>query len=199
MINRFISFILAFVFVFTLSFSTFADNTSITTFSWSDAADIINDVFADSSSYWLVEEVDAVFWLPNFFISKELTEEDRDNKCVGCFVSNSGNAFIYITYSDDGITLDSFYNALSQSGYDVEMVSVNEIPAIIFRNAENDSMFLIYQTQQGKLFQIMFTGYLDENLPTIYDLVISSIQPRVEEVSEEPVSSDNPVSGLISK
>ena len=193
--------ILVLVIVFSISSVAVAEDKNAT-YNWDSVIDIIAEVFPDTSKFWIVEDVDAVFWLPDAYISQELTDEDLENNSVGCFLSESGNSLIYLTYSDEGITLDNYFNALKQNGYDVEMVSVNDIPAIIFRNAENDAMFLIYQTQEGKIFQIMFTGYLDESLSTIYNLVISSIQPHhVEEVevSDEPVTSTNPVSSLISK
>ena len=198
LMTKLLSSLLVIFLILSVSSFAFAEDSTVS-YSWDSVVGVIAEAFPDSSTYWLVEEVDAVFWLPDAYISQELTAEDQENNAVGCFLSESGNSLIYLTYSDEGLTLDTYYAALIQSGYDVEKVTVNKIPAVIFRSAENNALFLIYQTQQGKLFQIMFTGYLDENLSAIYDLVISSIQPRVEEVSEEPVSSVNPVSGLISK
>ena len=198
--KKIVSFVLAIVLVLSASvFSFAAADENIIEYNWDSAVDIVVDVFPSSTKMLYVEEVDAYFWLPDAYLLQELTPEDLENNSVGCFLSGSGNSLVYLTYSDQGITLDTYYAALKQNGYDVEMVSVNDIPAVIFRNAENDAMFLIFQTQEGKIFQFMFTPYLDEGLSTIYNLIISSIQPHVEEVPEEPVSSENPVSKLISK
>ena len=167
---------------------------------WASVVDVINDAFQDNSTYWFVEEVQALFWLPDIFISQNLTEEDQNNNCVGSFISSSGNALIYLTYSEEDISLDTTFIALKQSGYDVNMISVNSIPAILFRNAENDALYLIFETQEGNAFQIMFTSYSDGNLSILYDMIISSILPLEEEaVSTNVVPSSNPVSKLISK
>ena len=163
---------------------------------------LIQEAFPDDSKYYLIEDVDAVIWLPSYFSSLDLTEEDIKNDAVGSFVNTAGDALVYLSYSDMGdLSLDSLYNYYSRNNYNVEMVRVNDIPAMLLRDEANNLLSLTYQTQDGKFFQVTFYPLLDENYAVLYQLVISSIRPYspLVEKSSEPVVSNNPVSGLISK
>ena len=79
----------------------------------------------------------------------------------------------------------------------VKKVNVNGIPAVVQRDYESGLFFVYFQTVEGKIFEGAFFPVYAEPL---FDLVIASIQPAVEEeASAEPVVSVNPVSALIHK
>lgn len=173
-------------------------------YNWSDYTGIVSSSFADNSKYYLVEDVDAVFWLPDYFSPVDLTEEDIENGGVGSFVSSDGSALVYLSYSDmPELSFNSFYSYFVNMGYDVEYVSVNDIPAILMHDSESNILTLSYQTADGKLFQVLFYPASDENYSVLFDLIISSIRPYspLVEASAPAESSapSNPVSGLISK
>ncbi len=175
---------------------------SVTSYNWSDVVGMVQEAFSEDSKYYLIEDVDAVIWLPSYFSSLDLTEEDINNDAVGSFVNASGDALVYLSYSDmDGLSFDSLYNYYSRNNYNVEIVRVNDIPAILLRDEGNNLLSLTYQTRDGKFFQVTFYPVLDQNYSLLYQLVISSIRPYspLVEKSSEPVVSSNPVSGLISK
>lgn len=194
--------VLLFLVFLLLFFGSASADDALVSYNWSDVVGVIQEVFSDDSSYYLIEDVDAVIWVPSYFYSLDLTEEEIENDGIASFVNSSGDALVYLSYSDmDGISFDSLFNYYSRNNYNVKKVLVNDIPAILMRDEANNILSLSYQTQAGKLFQIMFYPILDENYAALYQLVISSIRPYspLFEESSEPVVSTNPVSGLISK
>ncbi len=199
--KKFFSILFIFILLFSLFGSVYAEE-GLTTYNWSDVSGIIQESFSDDSSYFLIEDVDAVIWLPSYFSSVDLTDEDIENGGVGSFVNVNGNALVYLSYSDmEGFSLDSLFSYYTLNNYNAEIVLINDIPAILMRDEANDILSLSYQTQAGKLFQILFYPMMDQSYAALYQLVISSIRPYsplLEEPSE-PAVSTNPVSGLISK
>ncbi len=165
-------------------------------YNWADAEPVFKQEFAGNSTKWYIEEVDATLWLPSAFVAEELTEEDRANDLIKIFASPNGGNFIILSYSDvENFSVFALYAVMSEAGEDVTLVSVNEIPAVLLRDNENSSLVLMFATREEKLFQVVFMPLEDEEL---FELIIDSIQPYVEEVEDAPAPV-NPVSGLISK
>ena len=143
--------------------------------------------------------MDAVIWLPDIFLPVELTEEDTANDVVGFFVEEESQAYVIFIYSDmSGLDLDSLFSYYSQNGYDVKMVSVNGIPAILEKNTEGNTLTLTFYTRDNMFFQVIASP-IDEDSVQLFEMVFSSIQPSIEEEAAEPPVPLNPVSSLISK
>ena len=70
------------------------------------------------------------------------------------------------------------------------------LAVIYLREPENDSAILVFQTQAGKFFQVVFSPLTAEKM---FQYTVISIRPREEEAPAEPVVPVNPVSGLIYK
>lgn len=165
-------------------------------YNWADAEYVFKQEFAGNSTKWYIEEVDATLWLPSAFVAEELTEEDRANDLIKIFASPNGGNFILLSYSDvENFSVFALYAVMSDAGEDATLVSVNDIPAVLLRDKENSSLVLMFATREEKLFQVVFMPLEDEEL---FELIIDSIQPYVEEVEDAPAPV-NPVSGLISK
>ena len=197
--KKILSLLLSLLLLFSLSATAFAEENPVE-YHWMDTFGQILDTFAGHGNLLRIEEVDALVWLPDIFIPVTLTEEDEQNGTIGIFVMEDSDAFVLFNYSEiPDITLDSLYTYYSQNNHTVEKVSVNNIPAILDRDEENNTLTLTYQTQEGKFFQVIFSPVSDEHFASLFDLVISSIQPDFEAESAEPAVPTNPVSGLISK
>jgi len=192
--KKYCSLFLVFAILLSLPSISFAE----TSYSWSEAEAMINEIFGDEKTIWSIDEVDASICLPNLFSPNTLTEEDLENGLVYIYSTESDSAFLLMYYTDsEGLTLDSFYSYYIQNGHDVEMIDVNGIPAALLRDVENDALLLIFLTRDGKIFQTIFSPL---SMEAICDLIIPSIRPNVkEEESVEPSVPVNPVSGLISK
>ena len=191
------SVVLAVLLVFSLSVCSFADG-GMKEYNWSSVKDQLPAVFAEGCVEGLIEEVDATFCLPGLFYPVPLTEEDIKENYIGFLVSEDGNSFILFSYDDmdNNTSLDFLYSYYTQNGINAEKILVNGIPALLQRDFENNILLLSYHTQEDKLLQLMFSPLSNES---IYEYIIASIQPRVEETAAEPVVPVNPVSSLISK
>ncbi len=183
-----------------LSLSVFAlaeEKAEIVEYRWSDAESVFKEEFAGQSTKWYIEEVDAALWLPDAFTAAELTAEDRAQDLIDVFTSADNSTYLMLSYSEvENFSVVGMFAVLKDAGNDVQVVSVNDIPAVLLRDREHESLVLMFQTKEGKLFQVVFYPLTDDE--SFYELVIDSIQPYVEEVENAPVPV-NPVSGLISK
>ena len=189
---------IAVILIFSLCGISFAEN-EVTAYSWSDAEPLIEQFFEEDGNTWTVEEVNAVLWLPSFFSPVELTPEDIADGTIGFYSTDNGSQYVLLNYADsDGLTLESFFLYFQQNGADIYRISVNDIPAIYLRDHEKNSCVLIYQTQEGKFFQVIFSPLAAEEM---FKYSVISIRPRPEdsETSTEPAEPVNPVSSLISK
>ncbi len=194
--KKYISFLLAFSLILAFSASCFADNSF--DYSWSTQESNFYDRFGNQYLPWLVEEVDAQLFAPNSFLPVELSDADRADGCIGFLTSDTGEYIALYYTNSDGLTLDTLYNYYTQNNYLADSISVNDIPAVLLHDDNNNILILTFLTQNNKFFQIMFSPLSEK--ADVFDYVIASIQPYVEETSDtEPVVSVNPVSGLISK
>ncbi len=195
--KKFVSLVLMLVLVFSLSSLAFAEEKrEVIEYKWADAEPVFKEEFAGDSTKWYIKEVDATIWLPSGFNAEELTAEDLAQDMIGIFASPNGGNFMMLSYSEvENLSVPGLFAVLQDAGQDAYIVSVNDIPAVLLRDPEHDSLVLMFQTRDGKLFQIVFFPLEDEEL---YELVIDSIQPYAEEPEDVPAPV-NPVSGLISK
>ena len=193
--KKLVSLVLVLGLILTLSVFASAETTE---YNWSSVEDVFNGGLAAQGSFWPLDEVDASFWLPAFFTPAEPTAEDTAAGCIRLFSVEDGLATVLVNYDEaDGATLQSFYTYFTQNGSKAELVSVNDVPALLLRDEEHDATVLMYITQEGKLLQFLLLPLSSEEL---YTYVITSIRPNVkEEENAEPVAPVNPVSGLISK
>lgn len=191
-----ISFLFAIVFV--LSFSVLSYAEEIPEYNWTDTEPIARQSLGMGNT-WYIEEIDASFWLPADFSPVELTAEDLADGCIGFYSVLGSDLYVLLNYADSqGLTLDSYLSYLQQNSADVYKLTINGIPALYLREADKDTALLIFQTQAGKLFQVVFSPLAAEEM---FQFTAISIRPCVEEadVSGELVVPVNPVSGLISK
>ncbi len=195
-----LSLLLSIFLLISLSSAAFAEGDT-PEYNWLAVRNRAHDLFEGHHVFWEIEEVDALMWLPDIFLSLELTEEYRADNVIGFFVVEDSDAFVILTYSEmSGLTLDTLLSSYIQNGHDAKKVSVNGIPAVLDRNTEGNTLTLTYQTQDNMAFQVILSPFLDEHFADLYNMVIASIQPNVEEEeASEPVVPTNPVSSLISK
>ena len=128
-------------FLISLSPCSFAFETD--KYDWLAIKDRIADVFGTSVLDGYVEEVDADFCLPDFFNPVALTDQDMADGYIGFLVSNDSNSYILFNYTAmEGSSLDSLYNYYVQNGYNVEMIAVNGVPAMLQRDFNNNFLLL---------------------------------------------------------
>lgn len=195
--KRLISIILTVIFICT--FAPFAPATEENEYTWEDAQAFVGPQILAEGNFWPINEVDATMWLPGIFSPVELTEEDKADGTIAFYTTENRSRFLLLNYSSyDNLTIETFYYYFLQNGFNVELISVNGIPAILQRDTSESGgqIILVFQTRDGKFLQFIFSPSSDE---VIFAPIIASIQPRVEEESDEPIISLNPVSKLISK
>ena len=174
--KKIISFLMAAVLVLSLGIVSFADE--ITEYSWAETESIAKQSLGEGNT-WDVEEVDASFWLPAEFTPIELTAEDIADGSIGFYSVPDGGLYVMLNYAEsEGLTLDSYMSYFQQNGADIYKLSINGIPAIYLREPENDSAILVFQTQAGKFFQVVFSPLTAEKM---FQYTVISIRPREEE------------------
>ena len=130
------------------------------------------------------------------FLALKLTEDDFDNDAIACFMSADESEMIYISYSDvNGITLEAFQKQLSQNNISSKIINVNGIPALLYSAPDSNAMVAVYSTANGYFLQLIFFPYSNDFI----SVILSSVQPDVQDSEPEPVVPVNPISGLISK
>lgn len=196
--KKIVSLLLAVIFALSFSVVSFADS-EISTYDWSETEPLIEQAFGESGNTWTIDEINADFWLPSIYSPVELTPDQLADGCIGFYAAEGRNDYVLLNYTDsDGLTLDAYLYYFLQNGSDVYMISVNGIPAIYLREPEKNSALLVFQTVEGKFFQMIFSPLAGEE---VFQYSIISIRPHEEHVEElvEPVVPVNPVSGLIFK
>ena len=196
--KKFISVLLALILVLSLSVFSLAD-VEITEYNWSETEPLIQQAFGEPGNTWTIEEVEADIWLPSNYSPVELTPEQKAEGCIGFYAAEGRNDYVLLNYSDsEGLTLDSFLYYFQQNNADVYTISINGIPAIYLREPDKGTALLIFQTVEGKFFQVIFSPLEGE---AAFQYSVISIRPHEEQAEEpaEPVVPVNPVSGLISK
>lgn len=183
-----ISFFLIFVLILCYSSVAMADGEA-KEYVWSERTDGI---------LCYIEETDADFWLPDDFFGVELSEEDLAEDIIG-FLANEEGSYTTVFYSKDGsFSLHTFFGYCMDEGLDAEVITVNGVPALLLRDASNNTASLIFQTLEKNILQLTFSPLSNEAL---MDQVFSSVRPHkvIEEETTQPVQPTNPVSHLISK
>ena len=194
--KKFLSLIIALVFVFSLAAVASAE----LNYKWVDVQNTIQQVFGSDGTFYPIEEVNATFWLPDEYVSVDPAEAGVGDECLGLYTLG-GNSYVLINYTDgNGLDIDSYYTVCVEKGLDVDKVLINDIPAIIQDDAGSDSFLLMFVTRDNKLLQFIFSPLSNP----IGGIVMCSIQPtdiaeETAEVAAEPAAPVNPVSGLISK
>ena len=189
---------LLFVLSLVLSLSVFSYGEEIIEYNWIDVESTAKQSFGVGNT-WEVEEVDASFWLPADFSPLELTAEDLADDCIGFYSVLGSDLYVMLNYTDSqGLTLDSFLSYLQQNNADAYKITINSIPALYLREADKNTALLVFQTQAGKFFQVIFSPLDAEEM---FQFCAISIRPHLEEIvsSTELSVPSNPVSGLISK
>ena len=202
--KKLLSLLLTVSFILCLSSHAFSD-TSETEYNWSEVQSVVQEVFSENSKFFLIEEIESSFWTPSFYHIADLSEEEIQDNCIGYLLTEDGSSFILLYYMDMPVdSLDAFFAFYRQNGNNAQMVTVNGIPAILVRDTATDSLSVSFQTQEGKLFQMICYPISDESFSIIFDLIIASITPIAPVVVEDTSETDapvptNPISGLISK
>ncbi len=199
--KKILSLLLSLFLLFSLSAVAFADG-EVVEYNWDDVSGNSFWTFQGHNTFWLIEEVNAMMWLPDFFIPFDVSGGELGSDCIGFFAEEDSEAYVLVAYSDlSGITLDSLFSIYSQNGQNVEKVSVNGIPAILERNMENDTLSLTFQTVDNMFLQIVASPASDDNYAMVYNTVFASVQPKIDDEPDaaETVAPAHPVSSLISK
>lgn len=196
--KKFISSLLVIIVILSFSVVSLADD-EITKYNWSEVEPLIEQAFGEPGKTWTIPEVNADIWLPSIYSPVELTPEQQADGCIGFYAVDGRSDYVLLNYSDsDDLGLDAFLYYFKQNNADVYPISVNGIPAVYLRQPEKNSALLIFQTVEGKFFQLIYSPLAGEEA---FQYSIISIRPHEEQAEEptDPVVPVNPVSGLIFK
>ena len=191
--------LLIIIFILSLSSVAFAEDA----LSWDFYGPIAEETFGDTAHFVTLDEVEAMIWIPDFLLPVQLTEEDISSGAIASYMPEDESELVYFSYFDaEGITLEAFQRSLTSNGVHAEIQTINGIPALVYYDGNSDTFVTTFATAEGYFLQILCFPFSDELSSVLFAMMLSSIQPVVEEKEEDsdsPVVSVNPVSRLISK
>ncbi|MBQ5787595.1 MAG: hypothetical protein IIW12_05270 [Oscillospiraceae bacterium] len=155
--------------------SALAADTETTTFTWEavqkDAAEVDKDgQFAQIGTFGI--------WIPSIYTAADLTEERIEQGYLANLVTKDlSSAVMAFTDTADGWSnLDDLAKQYNEAGMEAEVVNVNGLPALLFTNAESDTINVSFLESDDTTVTFSFYPYSDENVAALSYLMISSIQ-----------------------
>ena len=155
--------------------SALAADTETTTFTWEavqkEAVEADKDgQFAQIGSFGI--------WIPSIYTAADLTEERIEQGYLANLVTKDlSSAVMAFTDTADGWSnLDDLAKQYNEAGMEAEVVNVNGLPALLFTNAESDTINVSLLQSEDETITFSFYPYSDENVAALSYLMISSIQ-----------------------
>ena len=140
--------------------SALAADTETTTFTWEavqkDAAEVDKDgQFAQIGTFGI--------WIPSIYTAADLTEERIEQGYLANLVTKDlSSAVMAFTDTADGWSnLDDLAKQYNEAGMEAEVVNVNGLPALLFTNAEADTINVSFLESDDTTVTFSFYPYSD--------------------------------------
>ncbi len=117
-------------------------------------------------------------WTPSIFTFWDVPE-GKDDWLTWMTTADNSASIIVTSVSNAGFSLEDWRKALISNGYtDVELVTVNGMPAVAYYDAEEDTLNVMIRPAESTESPIFtFWPVSDEGFAELAGLMISSIQP----------------------
>ena len=138
------------------------------------------------------DEIACKMWVPSALKQVELTDDDKDAGFIAYFQTDDESAAASVVYADvKGMELEAYAEEIM--GIDgvenVELMTVNGLPAVSYDMPENDSTCLSLATEAGYILEFTWSPISDEDYQGIVAIMGASIQPEEEAEAESAASS----------
>lgn len=128
-----------------------------------------------------IAEVNAKIWIPAILQSVELNSEDEEEGIVAYYMTEDQEAAVSINYVNfDGTTLEEYAELLKEDEdvSEIEMGTVNGIPALSYEVKERDTGVVAFTTEQGYILEVACAPMSDEGFVAVAGIILSSIQSK---------------------
>lgn len=147
--------------------------------SWSDFEPAL-EAGGVTGQFYNFDEIAIKIWMPEGLNPVELTDEDKENGYIGYFQPDDASAAVAVMYVNmEGMSLEDYAAQLPDCGAtEVEMGTVNGLPCVSYKLAEQDTVSVAFATEAGYILEVTCSPASEENADLVWGAVISSIQPE---------------------
>ena len=112
-------------------------------------------------------------------IARVLAETQDADGYIGYFAPDDQSAAVSIVYVDvNGMSLEDYTAQLESAGAtEIEPGTVNGLPCVSYKLAEQDSVSIAFTTEAGYILEVTCTPLSVENAELVWGAVVASIQP----------------------
>ncbi len=179
--KKLLAFLLTFALLAPAAFASadLAEETDDTyNYNWEDFAETIAEAGIDGDFYQIpISDVTMAIWVPDLFEPIELAQEYIDQNFISAFGTSGNAATIAVQRLSLTMSLEDFAALLPDYGAsNVTNLVINGMPAVGYTQEKNDSMTVSFMPEPECLVEYTFWPLSDENLETIWECVIASIQ-----------------------
>ena len=145
---------------------------------WEDFAPAL-EAGGVTGEFYTFDEIAVAIWMPEGLNPVELTEDDVANGYIGYFAPDDQSAAVSIVYVDvNGMSLEDYTAQLESPGAtEIEPGTVNGLPCVSYKLAEQDSVSIAFTTEAGYILEVTCTPLSVENAELVWGAVVASIQP----------------------
>jgi hypothetical protein len=137
------------------------------------------------------DEVAVQIWVPNVLIQQEVTDADKEEGVIGCFMDEDETALAMVTYNEaGGASIQDLmeYLAGEETVEEMEYAVLNGLECVSYTDTELDANVVSFMTEGGKLLQFSFVPASDEDFEFVSSLMAASIMPEQAAETAESVA-----------
>ena len=125
------------------------------------------------------DEIAVKIWIPEGLQAVELSEEDKANGYIGYFTESTDNATVAVVYADvNGMSIEDYAAQVQQieGVTEVEMATVNGLPAVNYQMPADDTVSVAFATEAGYILEVTMYPLSVEGADMVWGAVAASIQ-----------------------
>ncbi len=138
---------------------------------WSDVEEAASQIAGEFKTF---DDISVKIWIPDVLKAVDGVE-DR----IGYYMTEDQSAAVSVQYLDmNGMTLEEYEAQLKEDAEvsEIEMGTVNGLPALSYMLKESDVACVAFTTQMGYILEIACGPMSDEGFASVVAYIISSIQ-----------------------
>ena len=149
------------------------------TVNWEDVQAVIESSGLEGD-FWNLEDLGLDIWLPNDLQEVEVSEEDAAAGRLALFMPADQSAYLAVDVANvGGMTLDQFFaNAQASEAEEVEMIHMNGLDAVVYKDAGNDLWSATLVDTNSNLINFIMGPASEEGSKDVFAIIISSLQPE---------------------
>jgi len=125
------------------------------------------------------DDIAVKIWIPEGLNPVELSQEDIDKGFIGYFAPDDQSAALSVVYVDvNGMSLEEYgeYLANEAGASEIEVGTVNGLPCVSYKLAEQDTYSITFTTEAGYALEVTCWPASQEGAELVWGAVIGSIQ-----------------------